>query len=464
MLSFATEFPLAEDSRAERFLDTIKSWIIASPHAKFTSENLAPLTIGHEKSVVSSNAKIEISGAEEPEEVAVSVRYTVTDENVDWITEISYAGIREPWVSVRTYRDSAGPVSHLPPAKKPVVVMTLLDALGGGRDGEVTVAKTPYRLSNDDVELAARLIRGDAGCYLPVVYLSATFDGSDYVSADTLARDLCGMAHVVVEPNRPFSQRLQLESDSSNAYGGAVGIYWPDGAGRHLVLPNRSASITERRQSIARAVRQALLNRRPSHWCSWTAAQQLASKVAIRTLRESGSEEVDLYIASFDAEIALKNAEIQAAEDEIRRLKSALRADRQNTLTGGVRIKISSEQDYFPEEIISVIRDAAADAISRVQPNGRREHILRAVANSNPASEVPREGREKLKEIFRDYRSMSKDVRSGLAELGFSIADDGKHYKAVYRADDRYSFSIPKTSSDHRAGLNLASDMAKQIY
>jgi len=129
-----------------------------------------------------------------------------------------------------------------------------------------------------------------------------------------------------------------------------------------------------------------------------------------------------------------------------------------------VRIKISSEQDYFPEEIISVIRDAAADAISRVQPNGRREHILRAVANSNPASEVPREGREKLKEIFRDYRSMSKDVRSGLAELGFSIADDGKHYKAVYRADDRYSFSIPKTSSDHRAGLNLASDMAKQIY
>lgn len=464
MLSFATEFPLAEESRAEDFLRTIKSWILASPHTKFTDENLSLLTIGHAKSVTSHNAKIEISGAEAPDEVAVSIRYTITEDDVDWITEVSFAGRREPWVSVRTYRDSVGPVSHLPPAKKPVVVMTLLDALGGGRDGEATVSKTAHHLSNDDVELAARLIRGDAGCYLPVVYLSATFDGSAYLNADALARDLCGMAHVVVEPNRPFSQRLQLESDSSNAYGGAVGIYWPDGAGRHLILANRSASITERRQAIARVVRQALLNRRPSQWCSWTAAQQLASKVAIRALRESGSEEVDLYIASFDAEIALKNAAIQDAEDEIHRLKSELRMDRQSTITGGIRIKIASEQDYFPEEIASVIRDAAADAISRVQPNGRREHILRAVVNSNPASDIPRGSREKLKEIFRDYRSMSKDVRNGLSELGFAITEDGKHYKAVYRADDRYSFSIPKTSSDYRAGLNLASDMAKQIY
>lgn len=464
MLSFATEFPLADDSTAESFLDTVKSWVLGSHHTKFREENLRLLTVGCDKSLTAENTKIEIVGAGDETDVALAVRYTLSDEDVDWVTEIAYAGKREPWVSIRTFRDSVTPISHLPPAKKPVLVMTLLDALGGGRDGELVVQKTPHTLGNDDVGLAGRLISGDAGCYLPIVYLSATFDGSNYVNAEALARDLCGMAHIVVEPNRAFSQRLQLEVASENAYGGAIGVYWPDGAGRHLILPNRASSFTERRQAVARTVRQALLNRRPSQWCSWVAAQQLTSRLAIKALKESGSGEVELYVASFDAELALKNSEIEASEAEIRRLQSELKVARQRTAGGSSSLKITSEQDYYAAEISSIIRDAAADAINRVQPNGRREHVLRAFVASNPTSPVARDGREKLKTLLRDYRSMSKEIRDGLADLGFTITDEGKHYKAVYKSDDRYLFSIPKTSSDHRAGLNLASDIAKHIF
>lgn len=462
MLSFSTEFPVAPGSSPEAFIETVKSWILASPFTTFPVDGLKLLTLGADKLIRSGKQRVEITGASCDDEVAVSIKFTASDDDVDWVTEISYAGRLEPWVSVRTFRDSASPVTHLPPAKKPVVVMTLLDALKGGWDGGVQVAKTAHRLASDEVELASGLISGESGCYLPVVYVSANFDGSYWVDANALARELCGMAHVVTEPDHHFSRRLRLEVES--AYGGAIGIYWPDGSGRRLVRPNWSLKNADRRKAISKEVRQALLNRRPLTWCSWAAAQQLQSRQAIRALRESGSDQVDVYIATFDAELALKDAALQGAETEIRRLSAELKSSRQRSATSGVRIKIGIEQDYYPDEIITVIRDAAFEAISRAQDNGRRQHILKAIAEANEPDDAPDQRREKLKSIFRDYKSLTKDVRDGLIDMGFSISEDGKHIKITYQSDDRYIFILPKTSSDHRAGLNLVSDISKRIF
>lgn len=464
MLSFSAEFPLQPTATADAFLRTIKTWLLASPYSQFSESDLDTLTAGTESNISAGSGQLHISGGTYADECILGARYILRDQEVDWITEISFSKAGETWASVRTYRDSTVPSIHLPPAKKPVVVMTILDHLGGGRDGPLYVRKTPHRLKNDEIDLASQLILGESDCYLPVVYVSSTFDGADYLSADVLARDLCGMAHVVVEPNRHFSQRLQIEVNSFNPYGGAIGIYWPDGAGRTLRLPDRSLSFTQRRQAIAQSVRDALLHRRPLSWCSWTAAQQISAKSAVESLRSSGSGAIEDYIENFDKEIRAKEQQLIEAEAEISRLNAALRAGSREKSASGVRVKVTSEQDYYPEEIVSVIRDAAADCISRVQPNGRREHILRAVISANPPSSVPVDAREKLKTLLRDYRTMTKDVREGLASLGLQISEDGKHYNAVYNSDDRYVFAIPKTSSDHRAGLNMASDIAKRIY
>jgi hypothetical protein len=462
MLSFSTEFPVAPGSTPEAFVETVKAWLLASPHNAFSRDGLALLRLGSEKSIRAKNQHVELAGAAEDQEIAVSIRFTASQDDVDWVSEISFAGSREPWVSIRTFRDSSSPVTHLPPAKKPVVVMTLLDALGGGWDGGVQVGKSPRMLSSDEVDLAASLIAGEAGCYLPVVYISVDFNGVYWVDPNALARELCGMAHVICEPDSHFSQRLRLEVEP--AYGGAVGIYWPDGAGRRLVRADRSLKGPDRRRAISKEVRQALLNRRPLTWCSWPAAQQAQSRLAIRALRESGSDQVDLYISTFDAELALKDAAIEAAEAEIRRLSGEIRSARQRTSDSGLRVKIGTEEDYYPNEILGILRDAAASALENVQSGGRRAHILSAIAANNPSSEVPAQGRDKLKALLRGYKSMTKDVRDGLSDLGFSISEDGKHFKVVYKGDDRYTFALPKTSSDFRAGLNSASDIAKRIF
>lgn len=464
MLSFSTEFPLRAETTAENFLEAVKSWLLASPHTSFNRSDLDSAEVGNETSVSSGRNNFRLSGGAFNAECILAARYTTSEDDVDWVTEISFAKSKETWASVRTYRDSSVPAVHLPPAKKPVVVMTLLDRLGGGHDGGLEVSKNSYRLKNDEIELAGRLISGESSCYLPIVYVSATFDGTEYVNPDALARDLCGMAHVVVEPNRPFSQRLQIEVTSANAYGGAIGIYWPDGAGRLLLLPDRSLNFKERRQIVASEIRRALLNRRPLQWCSWTAAQQLSARISLESLKTSGSGAIDDYIKSFDTELKAKNQQLLEAEEEIIRLNAAIRAGNRATSSSSLGIKLVSEQDYFPGEIANIIRDAVAENISRVQANGRREHVLKAIISDNPSLSTPTESREKLKSIFRDYKTMTKDTRETLIEMGFSLSEDGKHYKAIYKSDDRYMFSIPKTSSDHRAGLNLASDIAKRIF
>jgi hypothetical protein len=71
------------------------------------------------------------------------------------------------------------------------------------------------------------------------------------------------MAHVVVEPNRPFSLRLKIEVDSENVYGGTVGIYWPEGGGRRSFFIGREyESGDDIAGAIFDEVRMALTNRR----------------------------------------------------------------------------------------------------------------------------------------------------------------------------------------------------------
>ncbi|MGC4441538.1 hypothetical protein ABXW85_22030, partial [Streptococcus suis] len=64
----------------------------------------------------------------------------------------------------------------------------------------------------------------------------------------------------------------------------------------------------------------------------------------------------------------------------------------------------------------------------------------------------------------RNYTSMSGDISRNLKELGFDISDDGKHYKLIYMQDDRYVFSLPKSGSDWRGGMNSVSDIAKRVF
>ncbi len=218
-------------------------------------------------------------------------------------------------------------------------------------------------------------------------------------------------------------------------------------------------------RSVVEEIRTALLNKRPLVKCTWAAVQEAVSQEERKVLKASGSNEVDKYAEKFDAELQAKDQKIADAEKEIGRLQAEVRKYESQAAVGqGLNLIAGRERDLYAGEVSNIIREALEDAADRVPNESRREHILKDALQNIPKSDLPRSSRETLKELLRDYKSMDAKVRKGLEDLGFEIEEEGKHYKLIYQGDGRYTFSLSKTSSDHRAGLNMASDIAKQIF
>ncbi|AMB47731.1 hypothetical protein Y590_22503 [Methylobacterium sp. AMS5] len=132
----------------------------------------------------------------------------------------------------------------------------------------------------------------------------------------------------------------------------------------------------------------------------------------------------------------------------------------------GAELKIStgSEQDFFPDEMLNIVIDCLDSASKGLIADCRRSHVLGEILANNQGSKELNNRREKIKAALRGYSSMTKATSDSLTEMGFDISEEGKHYKLTYNGDGRYTFSLSKSGSDHRSGLNLASDISKTVF
>lgn len=465
MLSFATEFPTRETA-AERFVSSVRQWLSGSPHSRFPIEKFQTFPTDGFWSAAADQESLEAIVISGPD-ARVAFRYRKIEGDLTWTTTVVYAtNGGDAWVGIRTFRDSAQPRSDLPSAKKPFLVRTLLETLGGGLDGELHVSDRPHHLQVNDLAMAARLLNGDSNNHLPLVYVSRNFDEGAPVDVYALAKVLGGLAHVLVEPDRAFSKALQPEVGSRNAYGGTVGVYLPGGTRRSFYLREDHGSEYDIRKLVVSHVRTALMNRRPLKRCTWEETEFLAARGAIERLRSSGSEDLNEYIKAFDAEAKAREEQLQQAEGEIYRLRAQIRALEAagGAESGTLSLSFSDEAELYPGEFREIVFDALSDAMGRVHADSRRQHILAAVNGIDGEPGISRKKREEIKAILRNYKSMDKATQDGLSRMGFTVKDEGKHYKLVFGNDERYTFSLAKSASDHRGGLNLASDISKAVF
>ncbi len=397
-----------------------------------------------------------------------AVRYVKNDQGLEWVSTIVFSRRQSvnSWVSIAVSCESQRPATSIPIARKPVVVRTLLQSLGGAADGDLKVGAAPVRLENVDIDIAARCISGEAGCRLPIIYVSASFQGDHIVDVDSLADRLAGMAHVVVEPNRSFSLRLRADVNSRNVYGGTVGIYWPDGGGRRsFFLSPESPSASAIESAVFDEVRTALTNRRPLARCTWAAVQEAVSRRAYNALKERGSTDLESYISEFDKELHAKEEQLADAENEIVRLRAEVRGyEARGPTDSRIALALGGEQEFYNGELTEIVRDTLARASQQATKDSRRQHLLTAVAAAIAPSDAARSNRERLKAILRDYRTMDAKTRKSLLEFGFIIEDEGRHFKLTYQGDDRYTFALPKSGSDRRGGLNAAGDISRLLF
>jgi hypothetical protein len=281
------------------------------------------------------------------------------------------------------------------------------------------------------------------------------------VNPNELAQYVSGMAHVVVEPTREFSYQLKLLTDSRNAFGGTVAVYWPESDARKSYFidetkPNPRSIQVE----IAKDIRLALANRRLRSTCTWAHLRETISRKKYELLRSQGSTALEEYVAAFDAEQAAKDGKLFEAEQEISRLRAEIRRLESATQTSAAGvITLGKEQDLYAYEIRDVVVSALQEAFRSARENSRRQHVLQDLLAVNSSSGYGETLGGEIKSLFKTYRDMDTRTRTALERLGFVISDDGKHHKMVFQGDGRYTFILPKTSSDHRAGKNIASDI-----
>jgi hypothetical protein len=199
--------------------------------------------------------------------------------------------------------------------------------------------------------------------------------------------------------------------------------------------------------------------------CTWAYVQECVSRQTIQALRASGSQEIERYIETFDKELEAKTQRLDDANREIMRLQKELQIYEVRLKAGNGSLLQSGEQDLYPNEVLSIVRQAIADASTRVPDDSRRKHVLNAVLQATPEPEdVAASMRVKLKQLLRGSRGLDARTRRGLEEMGFAIAEEGKHYKLTFQYDDRYTFTLPKSGSDCRGGLNAASDIGRLLF
>jgi hypothetical protein len=469
MIVFSTDFPLTQITSIT-FLESIKAWLLGSRYTTLNENDFNELLLHDEYIVRRDNQEIELIKFASVDVNCVGIKYTKPDHRGNnWITNVVLNQTHpQSWVGIRIFCESEYTPVHLPKGKKPVLVQTFLDKFEGGLDGKLIVDKNPIFLQDVDITLAAQLISGKVSCRLPVVYISAGFQGEYIIhNIERLAVNLAGMAHILVEPSREFSVQLRRIVESENAYGGTIGIYWPDGGGRRSFF---IGDLFESQKAIVQAlcdeIQMALINRRVLEECTWSYVQEMVSHQRFEILKASGSEEINQYVTVFDQEIRAKEERLKRAENEIERLKAELR-QYQNNSQGGQKIafKIGEEQDFYPNEISGVIRDAVSDTCERVQDDSRRLHILQSFIAANPVEQnLSIEKREDLKRILKGYSKMNSNTKRELQDLGFSITEDGKHYKLTFKNDKRYTYALPKSGSDVRGGLNAASSMGNLFF
>jgi hypothetical protein len=391
------------------------------------------------------------------------------DENLEWVTELAGAETEDGLLaSVRVHCTAQKTGVEIPAARKPYVVRQLLEELGGGNDAGLVITDTPHSLLEEDLDLAARAMIGTLGNRLPVVYVSRSFDDHYKINLDRLARQLSGMAHVIAEPSRRFSHHLMSRVNGTNAYGGAIGIYWPDGAtSLKTFVGEGGQKPTER--FIETRVQKALCQSQPTDLPTWMAVRALIARKRVDELRESGTENLDTWMDAFDEE----NASLREQNEDLReQLTEALARNHnlqaqlhglQSARGSAAPFSHAEEVDLFPGERDEIIQHAIRLTLEHTEEGSRQRHVLEDLLPGDPTN-IREEFADQVKSILQDRMNIGSAEIKALEKLGFGVTDDGKHYKAVFRNDPRYTFMLHKTASDHRGPQNLVSLINRRLF
>lgn len=378
----------------------------------------------------------------------------------------------------------------------------------GSDDGIPTTGK-PIYVNNNNMDLLRDILDDKIKPCLPVVCVVKAGDDNSIVSNDLLAKNLVGLAHVLIARNvgaerEMFAIFKEKGLEEANGH-----LITPDGTAFSMALgvptdPREVAKAIKEKglpSHMASALTTDLETVRKNNTCfivditgryaitqacqplyTWDGVNNSLLKDRWQSNRKEKKEAegfVELYTednVDLNEQLQQKDAEIAVLEEEISRLNTLIATQQlhldiqtegqysQSNAGKPLLYRSDAKEAYegeYREIVLDVLQEKlkSYDGTANETMRYRRADVLQDIINNNEFTGEVEQRKKELKNIFTGYKKMSDKQEAALRKLGYVIISDNTHYKLVYAGDERYTFILPKTSSDGKsAGKNAVAE------
>ena len=475
MILFLTTLDIGEFVTQEDFIKLVLEWNAGSRY----EENIVKgIEWCGERTVRYGDSKLWLEFVEYAEREILAVRHEkITADGVVWDSDfVMNFGTHRLTIQLdRTYSEEALVMGAY--FSTPHFITLLIEKGFLAKDRDLPVLRTPIAVTDADLDMCKRAFTEDNGYRLPVVFVSRTAEDKFPLSITWLASRLKGAAHVLVEESAESCAEIRKLFKMGNEPFGAVRIYYPLGTVRHKKFRFRSATGNEdvRLEKVIRHVIQYGIAQRVERFCTWNGVNgavlnnQLDHQIAVRKNAETeklrAEAEKDEVYETFSEDLqALQErvAELMKANEALQYENQGLRAKYASS-DAVPMLYFGDEEEFYEGEIRDMVLGALDEALAATEKATRKGDILEDVLENNVYQHLSDERKQKVKALFKGYKSLTGAMRQELMALGFEITEAGKHYKLTYGGDARYMVTMAKTPSDNRSGINNAALISKKM-
>lgn len=501
MLLFSTILDIKDTLTSDAFIKLVLEWNKGNQY----SENIIHGIEWHgERNIRYGDEGLSLEIREYKKERTVAIRYEKkTADGVIWDTDY-VMNFRQMKMSISLDRSFTADVLDVDANFSTPYFIKLLIKRGFLKDDQkLAIQYKPILITAENANLLCDVINGK-NCYrLPVVYVSKTYHDEDPIDVPLLAHRLKGVAHVMLQESNAINPTIQKDCDGKNEYYGAVGVYFPTAGTSPKRFMYRSAEgydgilyekvlkcvihycSAQRLETLFTwtgvnnaLLKESLTSQSEGRLAAEEARKSAEAKVA-KILEDLDEEESRIRQQAIDEATAESNKLLEQFDEEQNELRKRIEAltKENETLRNenyGLRYKLTArdeipvlfmgdESDFYPGEVKDLILEALSDALKSI-PEGRRSDVVSDIVANNDYKKLSTTKAEEIKRLLKTYDGMTSTLRQALQDYGFTITEDGKHYKLTYYGDGRYQTIFSKTPSDVRAGKNCSQVMVNLVF
>ena len=467
MQIYSAIFPVTDMLTQDTLIQLVIDWNQGSPYNKISNLNWD----GKSRNVKFEEQNLSLEIQEIRAYNTIAIRFHQFDENnIIWNTDI-VVNFNEHIFSIKLDRETtAETTGFIPKFKTPVLVNKLLDGGYVGKDNGMQISEQVISVTKDNYHIIEDVICRQTIYDMPVIYVTKSW-GRYPLNTQELAYRLRGVAHVLVEEDSSVSSILKNSCNGMNSHHGSIGIYYPGRASTYKIITtgkyvDKEDVLINR---IVNTVCQRVNQQARDTMMTFEGVQNELFKLRYERAAEKRSRaesEVSEVYETFSAELSEKERTIEELNTRIMALQAenqGLRAKYDQNMETPL-LYYGAEEELFDGEIKDHILEMLQSQLSCVKKDTRKEHILLDILESNEITGALDEKRAEIKRLLKGYTKVGDSLKRALKAYGFTITNDGGHYKLTYKDDSRYLYIMAASGSDsQRGGENLSAEITRDM-